>query len=148
MGRSGRAGAPQTTSALDSRYSMILLFLFLSLIYPSSSSVLSKAKVSLVDAVIFPYPVSPPSTFTAAVVEVTSSDKVMVNAGGCGPSPNGGCSNAEMFVRCCKPSECDPSHRPLNKSATCVCATRADRVCIDPWTPLEGSLFSIVFSPH
>ena len=97
--------------------------------------------VSFIEMALDAYPAAPPSTFTGAVIELKNSDPredIYIVPGTCMMVPENesiSCDIWEIFEHCCPLNFCNGSAtRPLDMP-DCVCASRADRVCVDPETP-------------
>lgn len=96
-------------------------------------------RISMVEAVYDPYPVSPPSSFTAAVLELEAKEDIYVRSNMCPHFENLICSGSNIFP-CCKNPVKDCDNITLkSKNSSCACASRKDRVCVDDQTPFTSA---------
>lgn len=122
---------------------LLALFWFIAVLVTlaqSASTPFKHVHVSTVEAVYDAYPVGPPSSFTAKVVELEAREDIYIRPSMCKPIEKSICTESNFFP-CCKNPEidCDPITLK-SKNSSCACASRSDRICVDPWTPYQCAL--------
>lgn len=118
---------------------LVLATILLGATVEASSSSFA-VSISTVEAVYNPYPVAPPSSFTAAVVKLEAQEDIYIRSNMCPHFENLICSGSNIFPCCKDPkNDCDPITLKSKNSTACACASRKDRVCVDDLTPFTSA---------